>query len=82
VVWDADKKLTQQFQIFRLPESFILSRDLKLVKKISGSIEWNTPDAIAYIKQVAFPDAKAASDNSAGEMPQDEHPVNGTPATH
>jgi thiol-disulfide isomerase/thioredoxin len=82
VVWDADKKLTQLFQIFRLPESFILSRDLKLVKKISGSIEWNTPEAIAYIKQVAFPDAKAASDNSPGEMPQDEHPVNGAPANN
>lgn len=69
VIWDADKKLTQQFQIFRLPESFVLNKDLKLVKKISGSIDWHTADAVTYIKQLAFSEVKP----SPVEMPQDEH---------
>jgi thiol-disulfide isomerase/thioredoxin len=83
VVWDADKSLAQKYQIFRLPESFLLDKDLKLIKKISGTIDWHTEDAIAYIKQVitgvAEP-AKApsvgapgsAQDEDSGKTPEDQ----------
>ncbi|MGZ3747717.1 MAG: TlpA family protein disulfide reductase [Pseudobdellovibrionaceae bacterium] len=52
VVWDKDKHLSQQYQIYRLPESLLLNKDLKLVKKVSGAIDWHTGDAIAYIQQL------------------------------
>lgn len=52
VIWDSEKKLIPQYQVFRLPESFVVGKDLKLVKKISGTIDWHTEDAIAYMKQL------------------------------
>lgn len=72
VVWDADKSLAQKYQIFRLPESFLLNKDLKLIKKISGTIDWHTEDALAYIKQVIAgtePAAGAAPKGSQGQEP-------------
>jgi thiol-disulfide isomerase/thioredoxin len=50
VIFDQDKKLAQLYQIYRLPESFILSKEQKLVKKISGTIDWHTQDALDYMK--------------------------------
>lgn len=72
VIWDADKKLSAQFEVLRLPESFIAGRDLKLVKKLSGTIDWHTPDAISYLKQLAYPEAKSTATLPV-DTPQDEH---------
>lgn len=55
VVWDSEKTLTQQYKIYRLPESFVLDKEMKLVKKISGTIDWHTPDAIEYVKKLINP---------------------------
>ncbi|MBS1972204.1 MAG: TlpA family protein disulfide reductase [Bdellovibrionales bacterium] len=83
VVWDADKSLSQKYQIYRLPESFLLNKDLKLIKKISGTIDWHTEDAIAYIKQViSGTEAPAAGpatgagtsqDEDSGKTPEDQN---------
>jgi thiol-disulfide isomerase/thioredoxin len=50
IVWDQDRSLMQKFGISRLPESMILAKDQKLIKKIVGSIEWYTDDSKTYIK--------------------------------
>jgi thiol-disulfide isomerase/thioredoxin len=79
VVWDLDKKLSQQYQIYRLPESFLLNKELKLVKKISGTIDWHTEDAINYIKQLVSSNKSpipensptAAEDQDKGSVPDD-----------
>lgn len=80
VVWDADKSLSQKYQIYRLPESFLLNKELKLIKKISGTIDWHTEDAVAYIKQVinpesaavgASPEAPSQNENS-DKIPEDQ----------
>lgn len=74
VVWDEDKKLSQQYQIYRLPESFLLNKELKLVKKITGTIDWHTDDAVAYIKQLVFPNQKStASPPSAMGADDEDH---------
>lgn len=49
IVWDHDRSLVQKFAVARLPESFVSSQDLKLAKKIIGTIDWYTPDSKAYI---------------------------------
>lgn len=71
VIWDADKSLSQKYQIYRLPESFLLDKNLKLIKKISGTIDWHTEDAINYIKQVITPGQGPALGTAPG-VPQDE----------
>jgi len=82
VVWDEKKNLSQKYQVYRLPESFILDKDLKLVKKISGTIDWHTEDAIAYMKQIinpgagtgeeAAPSDSAPQDEDTGKVPEDQ----------
>ncbi len=48
VIWDSDKAIMKQFSVDRLPESYVGNRDLKLVKKIVGSIDWFSEDAKSY----------------------------------
>ena len=55
VIFDEDKSLTQKYGIYRLPESFVLGKDQKVAKKISGTIDWNTPDALEYMKKLSAP---------------------------
>ncbi len=53
VVWDQDHKVSQMYNAERLPESFVADKELKLVRKIVGSIDWATSEAIAYMKAIA-----------------------------
>lgn len=48
-VWDEDRSLMQMFDVARLPESMVLGKDHKLVKKLVGSIDWYNADSIAYM---------------------------------
>lgn len=49
VVFDEDKSEIQTFGIRRLPESIILDGQNKAIRKISGTINWYTPEAIEYM---------------------------------
>ncbi len=55
IVFDEDRSLMKRFQVARLPESLVLNSDLKLVKKIVGSIEWYNEDSVAYIESLLKP---------------------------
>jgi hypothetical protein len=52
LIWDEDHSLTKAYEVDRLPESFIAGKDLKLVKKIVGSINWHTPDSEVFMKDL------------------------------
>ena len=52
IVWDEDRSLTKLYDVDRLPESYIAGPDLKLVKKIIGSINWHTPESVEYLKSI------------------------------
>jgi thiol-disulfide isomerase/thioredoxin len=64
LVWDETKSLSQTYQIFKLPESILLDGQQKVVKKISGIINWSAPDAFEYMKQLV-----ATGPQTAGEAP-------------
>ena len=53
LIWDEDHSIMRQYGVERLPESFLLGTDGKLVKKIVGSIDWHTPDSEKYIQQLS-----------------------------
>jgi cytochrome c biogenesis protein CcmG/thiol:disulfide interchange protein DsbE len=55
VIFDQKKELMEKYQIQRLPESFVLGKDQKVAKKISGTIDWHTPDALEYMKKLSEP---------------------------
>jgi cytochrome c biogenesis protein CcmG/thiol:disulfide interchange protein DsbE len=50
VIWDENSEIAKSYGVDRLPESFIAGPDLKLVKKIIGTINWHTPDSEEYLK--------------------------------
>lgn len=50
IIWDEDHTLMKKYGVARLPESFVGNKDLKLAKKLVGSIDWYTSDAKAYIE--------------------------------
>lgn len=50
VIWDEKREIMNLYSAERLPESYILYSDLKLAKKIVGSINWHTPDSVEYLK--------------------------------
>lgn len=52
IVWDEDRALMKQFQVARLPESMVLGKDHKLVKKIVGSIDWYNKDSLEYMSSL------------------------------
>lgn len=52
IVWDKDSNLAAKYGVDRLPESFVLGKDLKLIKKIIGSIGWYSKDSIAYMEEI------------------------------
>lgn len=55
IIWDSNKALAQQYQVYRLPESFVVDKSQKLVKKISGTIDWYNENAISYMKSLNTP---------------------------
>lgn len=50
VVWDDKKTYSKSFQVEALPESYIIGNDQKLIRKIAGAEEWDTPDALLFFK--------------------------------
>ncbi len=50
LIWDEDRSIGKIYQVDRLPESFVGDRSHKLVRKIVGTINWATPDALEFMK--------------------------------
>ena len=50
VVWDEDKTYSKSFKVEALPESYIIGKDQKLIRKIAGAEEWDTPDALLFFQ--------------------------------
>ena len=40
IIWDADRKIAGKFHTIKLPETFILSKDLKIMKKQAGKFSF------------------------------------------
>ncbi len=50
VVWDVNHEISQKYQVQKLPESFIIGKDMKLIRKVVGSINWADEDALNFFK--------------------------------
>lgn len=46
------KTIMDHFKIDKLPESFIFDSNGKMVKKVTGTINWHTNDSIEYFKSL------------------------------
>jgi thiol-disulfide isomerase/thioredoxin len=52
VIWDDQRTAMKQYGVERLPETFIVGKDLKLVKKVVGAVHWDHPESIQYFKNL------------------------------
>ena len=52
VVWDKDKSIMKAYGVEKVPESFLIGRDFKLIRKVLGIENWSSPDALAFFQTV------------------------------
>jgi thiol-disulfide isomerase/thioredoxin len=52
ILWDKDKSAMKLFGVGKLPESFVVGPDFKLVRKIVGAEDWSSDSAIGYFHSV------------------------------
>ena len=50
IVWDRDKKVSDMYGVGKIPESYIVTPNFKLVRKILGVEKWDSEDAIQYFR--------------------------------
>ena len=56
VVWDKEMVISQEkFNIIRVPETIIVDKNLNMVRKIVGAIEWDGTEMRQYLSQLRWP---------------------------
>lgn len=50
LLWDPESKISEPFGTNKLPESYVVTGDLKLLKKVAGSIDWLREDVVQFMK--------------------------------
>lgn len=53
IAWDKDLNIAKKFGTDRLPESYIIGRDGRLVRKVAGIDDWASKDAIEFFDMLA-----------------------------
>ncbi len=52
VVWDKNKEAMKQFGIEKVPESFLVDKDGKLIRKVLGIENWSNDNALGYFQSL------------------------------
>ncbi len=52
VAWDNEKLISKKYMVEALPESFIIGKDFKLARKVPGSENWATKNALLFFKDL------------------------------
>jgi hypothetical protein len=52
VVWDRDRTVMKSYAVKRVPESFLAKSDFRLARKIVGTEDWATDNAIEFFKDL------------------------------
>ena len=50
-IWDPEMKMAPQYGTEILPESYIFDKNHKLARKVIGSIDWVSEDALGYFRE-------------------------------
>lgn len=53
VLWDKEKKVMETYAVGKLPESYIVGSDRKLIRKVLGIEDWASANAISYFESLA-----------------------------
>lgn len=51
-VRDAERKTNEVYGTFKFPETFVIGRDGKIVRKFIGATDWTSPDIVDYLNKL------------------------------
>ncbi len=51
-VRDPEKRISTQYGTFMFPETYVIDRQGRLVRKIIGALEWDEPDTLDFLTRV------------------------------
>ncbi len=51
-VRDPEKRISNQYGTFMYPETYVIDRQGRLVRKIIGALEWDEPDTLDFLNRV------------------------------
>lgn len=52
IVWDEHKQFMKAYGVEKIPETFLVGRDGKLIRKVLGIENWANDDAVGYFKML------------------------------
>ena len=52
LLWDPSRKLADQYGVQRIPESYVVGRDGKLIRKIVGVEDWAIPQSFEFFESL------------------------------
>jgi thiol-disulfide isomerase/thioredoxin len=64
IIWDENHKIMNEWQVNKLPESYIFGPGRKLAKHVSGVVSWSLQDTFEYFKALELISKKPSSKNS------------------
>ncbi|MGE3757524.1 MAG: TlpA family protein disulfide reductase [Pseudobdellovibrionaceae bacterium] len=50
VIWDKEGSIRKLYGVEKLPETFVIGSDGKLLRKIVGTMNWLTPESLEFFK--------------------------------
>jgi len=53
VLYDDQGAVKQNYGVYKMPESFIIDKDGKIVEKVAGAIDWASSKTVAFLKSLA-----------------------------
>ena len=51
-VRDVDEKTNVLYGTFKFPETYVIDRDGKIVRKFIGAVDWTSPDIVDYLQKL------------------------------
>jgi len=52
ILWDQDRAVANKYGVVKIPESFIVGKDLRLVRKVIGIDDWATAGAFEFFRDL------------------------------
>ena len=53
IAQDLDQAVAARYGTFKYPESYIIGRDGRIARKIVGAIDWQNPDLLSAVRELA-----------------------------
>lgn len=50
ILWDPERRVSERYQTYRYPESFLIAADGTLLARYIGPRDWDAPDYVAHIR--------------------------------